>query len=77
MKKFVRRSVLWLERITRKWVVPSSVWKKLDDGCASTEIEPLLFEISKKWGFDPEYIRASLHLHRIKVTKHMVLKEND
>lgn len=64
MKRIIRNLSLWFNDVTRKWVIPSSVWEKLHKGDVSAQID--LLDISSKWGnLDPEFIRADLTLRRI------------
>ena len=64
MKRLVRSFSLWLNDRTRKWVVPSAVWIKLDNGDASAKID--LSDIAVKWGtLDPEFVRATLLLRKV------------
>ena len=64
MKRIIRNFILFIEQKTRKWVVPSSIWNKLDKGDISAKID--LSDIAVKWGIlDPEFIRASLLLRRL------------
>ena len=65
IKYIIRHFSLWLNEITRKWVVPRATWIKLDNGDLSAQID--LSDIAVKWGnLDPEFVRATLFLHRIK-----------
>ena len=48
MKRIVRQFAIWLEIKTRKCVVPSSVWEKLDQGDVSARVE--LSDIAVRWG---------------------------
>ena len=64
MKRIIRNFILFIEQKTRKWVIPSSVWTKLDKGDISAKIH--LSDIAVKWGIlDPEFIRAKILLSRI------------
>ena len=64
MKRIVRNFSLWLNDRTRKWVVPSAVWTKLDNGDVSARID--LSDIAVKWGtLDPEFVRANLLLRKV------------
>ena len=64
MKHLVRSFSLWLQDKTRRWVVPSSVWTKLDNGDVSARVD--LSDIAVKWGtLDPEFVRASLLMRRV------------
>ena len=65
MKRIVRNFSLWLNDRTRKWVVPSAVWAKLDNGDAPAARTDLS-AIAVKWGtLDPEYVRANLMLRKV------------
>jgi len=64
MKRLFRNFSLWLEGKTRKWVVPSYIWKKLDNGDVSVRID--LSDVAVKWGtLDPEFVRANLLLRKV------------
>jgi hypothetical protein len=64
MKRIVRNFSIWIEGKTRKWVVPSAVWTKLDKGDVSARID--LSDIAVKWGtLDPEFVRANLLLRKV------------
>ncbi|MFA7219418.1 MAG: hypothetical protein WC119_02860 [Synergistaceae bacterium] len=78
-KRLVRRFSLWLDDVTRKWVIPSSVWTKIDNGDLSASVD--LSEIAIKWGtLDPAFVRASLMLRRIdaqqRQRRQRIYKEN-
>jgi hypothetical protein len=64
MKRLVRSFSLWLNDKTRKWVVPSAVWTKLDNGDVSARID--ISDIAVKWGtLDPEFVRVNLYLRKV------------
>jgi hypothetical protein len=64
VKRLVRIFSLWLNDRTRKWVVPSAIWTKLDNGDVSAKID--LSDIAVKWGtHDPEFVRANLLLRKV------------
>lgn len=64
MKRLVRNFAIWIESKTRKWVVPSAVWARLDKGDVSARID--LSDVAVKWGtLDPEFVRASLLCRRV------------
>lgn len=54
MKHFLRRLAVKFEYLTSSWVVPESVWLKLDDG---TLTDSEVSELRKEWPDDPEVIR--------------------
>ncbi len=68
MKKIIRNFSIWLESKTRRWVIPTAVWAKLDNGDISAQID--LSDIAVSWGtLDPEFIRASLLLRKVEFQK--------
>lgn len=68
VRRIVRKFSIWLYNRTGKWVVPSVIWSKLDNGDTTAEIE--LSDIAVKWGtLDPEFIRANSMLRRIEYHK--------
>jgi hypothetical protein len=70
MKKIIRNFIVFIEQKTRKWVVPSSIWNKLDKEDMSAKND--LSDIAVKWGtLDPEFIRASLLLRKLEFHKNI------
>ena len=64
MKHIIRKFAIWLEIKTRKWVVPSAVWRKLENGDFSVRIN--LSNIAAKWGtIDPELVKATISMCRM------------
>lgn len=66
VKYIIRNFSLWLNDITRRWVVPSAVWTKLDNKDISAKND--ISDIAKKWGtLDPEFVRANLMLRKVEI----------
>lgn len=64
MKRIIRNLAVFLEQKTRKWVIPSSIWTKLDNKDISAKID--LSDIAVKWGnLDPEFVRAKMLLRQV------------
>lgn len=65
MKYLIRKFAIWLESLTRKWVIPSYVWEEMDKGNSSMQIE--VSDAAVKYGIcDPEVVRAGLLLRRVR-----------
>lgn len=74
MKRLIRLFAVRFEQVTRNWVVPYSVWEKINKGDKSVRID--LSDIAVKWGTrDPEFILASTVLSRLEL-KAKIRKES-
>lgn len=61
-KKKIRNVVNRLNWYTEQWVIPSSMYKLLDEG-RFEELEAIVKQKEKEWPKDPELVRFTTYLY--------------